>query len=129
MKDFFQQCGCGWFPVYRRPFNAILAIKDGKLRSSVYKLYRWLCSKQTRTWNNDSFRTEYSYKPVTVSLEHISNETGLSKPAIIRARRQLEHMKLITVDEDRGDGAYCVRAVGTVVDNGHKVHDSYFPVP
>jgi hypothetical protein len=116
--------------MHRGPFNAILNM-DGKLRSSVYKLYRWLCSKQTKMFDNHTGRYDYSYKLMTVSLDDISKKTGLSKPSIIRARRKLESMKLIAVDEDRGTGGlYRLQAVGTLPDNRLKLHDNtYFPVP
>lgn len=89
---FYHRCKVSTFRVQRSAHQKIACIDNSKLRASSYKLYRWMCSRLDTT-------STFSAK-----LRAICKATGLSKDAIINARRELKHIKLIRADLEGGPG-------------------------
>ena len=69
----------------------ITEIENSKLRSSSYKLYRWLCSRATGF-------------SISAKLQAIRKATGLGNDAIINARRELRRINLISINLEGGPG-------------------------
>jgi hypothetical protein len=69
----------------------ITEIENSKLRSSSYKLYRWLCSRAAGF-------------SISAKLQAIHKATGLGNDAIINARRELRRINLILTNREGGPG-------------------------
>src|SRR5216684_3498744 len=93
MSDlFYHRCRVSTFKVQCAAHKKIVDIENSKLRASSYKLYRWMCS-----------RVVYS-AIFSAQLEAIGKATGLSKDAIINARRELLGINLIQANKEGGPG-------------------------
>src|SRR4051812_5593103 len=80
---FWHRCRTSTIKVPLVGFKEILSIKNGKLRSSSYKLYRWLASKAGRN-------------PImSLQSSEIQKATGLSERTVIAARSELVRLVLI----------------------------------
>lgn len=89
---FWHRCRVSTFKVPLLGFRAILKIENSKLRSSCYKLYRWLASKADRNPILSAQSTE------------IQKATGLCERTVIAARRELERLCLIATWLEGGPG-------------------------
>ena len=93
MSDlFYHRCRVSRFKVQCAAHKKIVDIENSKLRASSYKLYRWMCS---RVGTSATFSAQ---------LEAIGKATGLSKEAIINARRELQGINLIQANKEGGPG-------------------------
>lgn len=89
---FWHRCRVSTFKVPLLGFRAILGIENSKLRSSCYKLYRWLASKADRN-------------PIlSAQSAEIQKATGLSERTVIAARRELARLCLIRAELEGGPG-------------------------
>src|SRR6266849_9217529 len=89
---FYHRCRASTFKVQCSAHQRIAGIDNSKLRASSYKLYRWMCS---RTGVTPTFSAQ---------LQTIRKGTGLSKDAIINARRELQRINLISASLEGGPG-------------------------
>ena len=89
---FWFRCHANTFRIPVVAYQLIAEIANGKLRSSVYKLYRWVCLRADR------------YPIFSAQMKKIQKETGLRKPAIIAARNELVRLSLIQADREMGPG-------------------------
>jgi hypothetical protein len=89
---FYHRCRVSTFKVQCTAHKKIVDIQTSKSRASSYKLYRWMCS---RISGSPTFSAQ---------LEAIGKETGLSKEAIIHARRELQSINLIQANKEGGPG-------------------------
>ena len=121
---FYYRCKVSTFRVQSSAYQIIAGIKNSKLRASSYKLYRWMCSRRTRTTSVFSSR-----------LQAIHKATGLSKEAIINARRELQTIKLISANRAGGPGGTYEFTLLNAdnflfpLDWGSKPWPRYFPAP
>src|ERR1019366_9867360 len=89
---FYHRCRVSTFKVQCAAHKKIVDLENSKLRASSYKLYRWMCS---RIGTSATFSAQ---------LEAIGKATGLSKEAIINARRELQSNNLIQANKEGGPG-------------------------
>lgn len=89
---FYHRCRVSTFKLQRSAHQKIIEIENSKLRASSYKLYRWMCSRMGAT------------STFSARLQAICKATGLSKDAIISARRELQRIHLIQAHLDGGPG-------------------------
>jgi CHC2 zinc finger len=88
---FYHRCRVTTFKVQCSAHQKITEIENSKLRSSSYKLYRWLCSRAARF-------------SISANLQAVRKATGLGNEAIINARRELRRINLISTSLERGPG-------------------------
>jgi hypothetical protein len=123
MNLFYHRCRVSTFKVQCSGHQKIAGIDNSKLRASSYKLYRWMCS---RTRVTSTFSAQ---------LQTICKATGLSKDAIINARRELQRINLISASLEGGPGgAYQFTMLNAdncpfPLDWDCKPWPRYFPVP
>jgi hypothetical protein len=89
---FYHRCRVSTFKVQCAAHKKIVDIENSKLRASSYKLYRWMSS---RVGTSSTFSAQ---------LEAMGKATGLSKEAIINARRELLGINLIQANKEGGPG-------------------------
>jgi predicted DNA-binding transcriptional regulator len=89
---FWHRCRVSTFKVPLLGFRAILKIENGKLRSSCYKLYRWL-----------AFRCD-KCSILSLQSSEIQRATGLRERTVIAARRELVRLCLIRAEIVGGPG-------------------------
>lgn len=94
MNLFWFRCRVNTFRIPVEGYQTITEIANSKSRASIYKLYRWLCFKADRSCGG-SFSAQ---------LKMIHKETGLNRPAIIRARKELVRLSLIHAELEGGPG-------------------------
>jgi hypothetical protein len=119
--------------MYRRPFRIIMSIKEAKQRSSCYKLYRYVCSEQTCTWNNTKWGNDYSYRWLSGNLDTLQQKTGLSRTSVIKARNKLRDMGLLRVEDVQiqavSDVGFPVTTDDPASVDMSSLENTYFPVP
>lgn len=120
---FYHRCRVSTFRIQSSAHQKITSIENSKLRASSYKLYRWMCSRTSTT------------SVFSAQLKVMSKATGLSKEAIINARRELQRINLIRGDLAGGPGgAYQFTLLNAdksylQLDWGSSPWPSYFTVP
>lgn len=96
MKSFIKRCGIA---IDRCQHAALLKILDSQpkqQRSSLWKVYRWYCTKTEQSGGN----------VVSPSVEEIQAGTALSKQAICDARPRLEEIGLLRTHRVKGKGGF-----------------------
>jgi hypothetical protein len=120
---FYHRCRVSTFKMQCAAHKKIVDIENSKLRASSYKLYRWMCS---RIGMSSTFSAQ---------LQAIGKATGLSKEAIINARRELLGINLIQANKEGGPGGgYQFTVLNTnnypfALDWNSRPWPNYFSVP
>jgi len=89
---FYHRCRASTFKVQCAAHKKLVDIENSKLRASSYKLYRWMCWRMATS------------SAFSAQLQAICEATGLSKGAIINARRELQSINLIQANKEGGPG-------------------------
>jgi hypothetical protein len=97
MNILYHRCNVKTFKIQHFAFKRIVNIPNRKLRSSLYKLYRWICYK------TDGWPTP---KPYRARLKELQKAIGLSHHALIKSRKELERLHLIEATPHGGPKGY-----------------------